>query len=259
MKQTISNTKNQNIEFFKWLFNTQEINLIEEKDIFPSTKKDEPISVIYYPNQLKNFFESMPMQRLKRILQLGPFIQNNSSALQTRYEHSIGVYNLKKELIINQFYNNSEAKEYIEKNNLKNHLIAELIKSAAHDIGHLPLSHALEISVLNKKGFHEEIGKRILLEHPCIKKSLSTISDNFGNILRETLENDIFGLKLLDEGNYDIDRFDYIKRDLAHNGQSFTQSFENFRLVKIQCENLGGKNFPLYNEDGSVTLARAKK
>ena len=196
---------------------------------------DKPL--IYYPQELKNFFETFPMQRLKRILQLSKYVDNNSNALHTRYEHSIGVYNLKKNLILQHFLNNPDFKKYVEENDLKLNLIAELIKSAGHDIGHLPLSHTLELSVIKKPGFHEEIGKRILLENKQIYSCLHEISPQLPKALKDTLEHDIFGFELLDEGNYDIDRFDYLYRDLAFNGYPMSKNFEPFKLLMVKSQN----------------------
>ena len=222
-----------NISFFEWLFESNNIKLYCEEDPVPIVKKN----LIYYPQELKNFFETLPMQRLKKVLQLGKFIDNNSSSLHTRYEHSLGVYNLKRQIILQQFANNPDFKKYVEQNNLKLNLIAELIKSAGHDIGHLPLSHVLELSVIGKPGFHEEIGKRILLENEQIQSCLSDISPKLPQVLQDTLEHNYFGFKLLDEGNYDIDRFDYLYRDLAFNGKPEYKEFEPFKLVKSKDAN----------------------
>lgn len=230
-KNNFNDEYNLNLSFFEWLLESNNIKLYYEEDPVPLVKKP----LIYYPQEFKDFFETFPMQRLKKILQLSTFIDNNSNALHTRYEHSIGVYNLKRQFILQQFVNNPEFKKYVEQNNLKLNLIAELIKSAGHDIGHLPLSHTLELSVIQKPGFHEEIGKRILLENEQIYSCLYNISPSLPQALKDTLENDYFGFKLLDEGNYDIDRFDYLYRDLAFNGKPDYKSFEPFNLLKVKC------------------------
>lgn len=191
------------------------------------------------------------MQRLKKILQLSKVVDINSNALHTRYEHSIGVYNLKKDIIINLFLNDLQFKSYVEEHNLKNNLIAELIKSAGHDIGHLPLSHVLELSVIKKVGFHEEIGKRILLENEQIRNCLLNISPDFPKILKDTLENDYFGFKFLDEGNYDIDRFDYLYRDLAYLGTPLSESFAPLKMEMVECDS----KVPKLDNSGKIILA----
>lgn len=239
--------KTSNLLFFKWLFESDNINLIFENETAPFREN----SVIYYPEQLKDFFVSEPMQRLKKILQLSKVIDINSNALHTRYEHSIGVYNLKKDIIINLFLNDLQFKSYVEEHNLKNNLIAELIKSAGHDIGHLPLSHVLELSVIKKVGFHEEIGKRILLENEQIRNCLLNIFPDFPKILKDTLENDYFGFKFLDEGNYDIDRFDYLYRDLAYLGTPLSESFAPLKMKMAECDS----KVPKLDNSGRIILA----
>ena len=227
-----TNDANLNLSFFKWLLETDNVELFSEPDPVPLSEK----TLIYYTKDLKIFFDTMPMQRLKRILQLGKFTDNNINALHTRYEHSLGVYNLKKNIIMGQYFNNPDFRNYVEENGLKLHLFAELIKSAGHDIGHLPLSHALESSVVGKPGFHEDIGKRILLENEQILDCLNNISPKLYDALKDTFNNDYFGFNLLDEGNYDVDRFDYLYRDLAFNGKPQYNNFEPFKLIKIKAQ-----------------------
>ena len=252
--QTISTEENINREFFKWLFEKDNIELCFEEDHKPRKDIHSKFPNIYYTPELKAFFETYPMQRLKRILQLSQFIDNNSNVLHTRYEHSLGVYNLKKNIILKQFLYNSDFRNYVEQNGLKYHLIAELIKSAGHDIGHLPLSHTLELSVIGKPGFHEEIGKRILLECKDIQDVLINISPDMPKILEDALNNDYFGFKLLDEGNYDIDRFDYLPRDLAYEGQPQNLNFSPFRLVAVDTEVKNGITSLKKNPDNSIVL-----
>lgn len=259
INQNISTEENINKEFFKWLFDKDNIELYSEEDHKPRKDINSKFPNIYYTAELKAFFETYPMERLKRILQLSQFIDNDSNVLHTRYEHSLGVYNLKKNIILKQFLYNGNFRNYVEQNKLKKHLIAELIKSAGHDIGHLPLSHTLELSVIEKPGFHEEIGKRILLEYKEIQDVLINISDDMPEILKNVLDNDYFGFKLLDEGNYDIDRFDYLSRDLAYRGNPQNLSFKPFRLAAVKTESKYGKIALEKNPDGSIAVQDTSK
>lgn len=68
---------------------------------------------------------------------------------------------------------------------------------------------------------------------------------------KDTLEHDYFGFKLLDEGNYDIDRFDYLYRDLAFNGNPINNNFEPFKLLRIKCQNQN----PQKDEFGRIIIA----
>lgn len=226
MKENFS----ENLKFFKWLFNKEDIKLESSIDLTLCKDHDDP--AIYYPKELGDFFRSSPMKRISRILQLGKFIDNDKFTYHTRFEHCMGTYNKKKQIIIN-LCKDINFRKYIESNNLKENLIAELIKSAGHDIGHLPLSHVLEISVIQKREFHEIMGKRILTEDAEIRKVLDNISPTLHQSLKKTLSSDIFGLDSIDEGNYDIDRLDYLNRDLFYRGQNSSMEFAPFTLTNI--------------------------
>ena len=175
------------------------------------------ISNIYYPSQIKAFFDSKPMQRLSRITQLGLVASENPNMYQNRLEHSKGVYYRKLEEF---FYNfqNPEWIKYIEDNNFKLYLIADLIKIAGHDIGHLPYSHALEEQLLGKRGAHEVIGRRIMLESSEIQSLLYSISSELPKIMEELYNGNVLNFSEHDESNYDNDRLDFLTRDSLYNG-----------------------------------------
>lgn len=245
-------TQNDNIEFFKWLFEKDKIKMEKTIDLTLCRNYDDPN--IYYPKELGDFFRTSPMVRISRILQLALHINDNSNVYHTRFEHCLGVYNKKKNILI-RLCKNPDFKEFVEKNGLKNHLIAELIKSAGHDIGHLPLSHVLELWVIKKVGFHEVIGKRILLENKEIRTCLDAISPNLHSALEDVLSSDVFGFESIDEGNYDIDRFDYVLRDSFYRGKNIALEFENFNLCNIALDR---DLNPIINDDGSLQTATSK-
>lgn len=161
--------KKQIIEqFFKWVFDRDDIELIDEIDLSLAPLYNDPN--IYYTKEIAEFFNTKAMRRLGKVNQLGLEIFQNPNLYHNRLEHSKGTYNRKLEELI-YLISDEKYKKFIEENNLKPYLIAELIKEAAHDIGHLPLSHVMEIKVIGRRDFHEDIGKRILLEDPEIRRS----------------------------------------------------------------------------------------
>ena len=155
----INSKKEITKDFFQWLFEKEEIELTSEIDFSLCPYYNDPY--IYYPQEIKNFFDTKAMKRLGKIGQLGLTISKNENSYHTRLEHSKGTYNRKLEELI-MLYQNDNYKKHIEDNNMKLYLIAELIKEAGHDIGHLPLSHIMEIQLIQKRNFHEDIGRRIL-------------------------------------------------------------------------------------------------
>lgn len=155
-------------EFFCWVLGKDNVNLYEEVDLTLASDYYDPN--IYYTKEIWDFFNTRAMKRIGRVGQLGLIILENKNCYHNRLEHSKGTYNRKLEELI-YLASNPEYREYIEKNNLKLYLVAELIKEAAHDIGHLPLSHILEVYIMKRRDFHEDIGKRILLEDEQIRRS----------------------------------------------------------------------------------------
>lgn len=55
------------------------------------------------------------------------------------------------------------------------------------------------------------------------------------------------GFNLIDEGNYDIDRFDYITRDLLYRGKAVSLKFEPFTLTKMEDSNHQTKMVPVFD------------
>ena len=97
-------------------------------------------------------------------------------------------------------------------------MIAELIKSAGHDIGHFPLSHAFEEQVFQTHGAHEIIGQRLMLENPEIQSVLLSISDDLPEVLSSLYSNPVLNFPAHDESSYDVDRLDYVSRDALYKG-----------------------------------------
>lgn len=207
-------TKKEKInEFFKWLLDKEDIELQSEVDLALASSYCDPN--IYYPKELIDFFNTKAMRRLEKISQLGLVLIENKSCYHNRLEHSKGTYNKKVEELI-FLCSNPEYRKYIEDNNMKIYLIAELIKEAGHDIGHLPLSHIIEYRIIHRKGYHETIGKRILTENPEIQRALLKIDSRLPEVLKYSLEHDVLNFKAHDESNYDVDRLDYLNRDSLH-------------------------------------------
>ena len=207
-------------DFFTWLFDDNRIidkDVTLEKEIDCTLAPNYLDAHIYYPKQISTFFDTTAMKRLGRISQLGLAIEDFPNVYHNRLEHSKGVYYKKLEEMLYNFTNN-KWKTYIENHEFKLYLLADLIKMAGHDIGHLPLSHVLEEKILSQRGAHEIIGKRIMLENPQIQSLLTSISPDLPNALKTLYEKHILNFQEHDESNYDVDRLDYISRDFLYAG-----------------------------------------
>lgn len=54
-----------------------------------------------------------------------------------------------------------------------------------HDIGHGPFSHTMETICNLPKGFHEDIGKRMINENEELKAKLNAVWPNLPEIMEE--------------------------------------------------------------------------
>lgn len=250
--EDVDNKKEVLQPFFEWLFDDDRITdksvtLFDEIDYTLASSYSD--SNIYYPKQIKDFFETEAMRRLGRVSQLDLAINYHPNLYHTRLEHSKGVYNRKVEELFYKFQE-PEWKKYIEANNLKLYLVAELLKMAGHDIGHLPLSHAFEDQVCKKRGMHEEIGKRLMLEDKEIQNVFHSISPYLSNVINELYENDILNFKEHDESSYDVDRLDYLNRDSLYLG--FKTELPTITYNSV-CVNISKDNIPKRNKDNSIS------
>ena len=148
---------------------------------------------IYGPVKLEetivSLMESEPIQRLKKISQVGAISLANSNLNHSRYDHSVGVMLLIKKL---------------------NGSIKEQVAGLLHDISHTAFSHLIDYILGNQvEDYHETIYKRIL-SHPTIGSILTNSHLQIG---------DFFELDQYTILEYPLpalcaDRIDYTLRDL---------------------------------------------
>lgn len=242
-------------DFFTWLFDDERIinkEIVLENEIDLTLAPYYMDFNIYYPKQIANFFNSKAMQRLGRISQLDLVIDEFPNTYHNRLEHSKGVYNRKLEEMLHNFENSSWRKK-IENKRLKLYILADLIKMAGHDIGHLPLSHALETELLSNRGSHEIIGKRIMLENSEIHSILKSISPLLPDVIKDLYEKDIFNFQKHDESNYDVDRLDYIFRDNLYVGSPVFLPYLHYTTIPTYLNKNG---FPKINSDNSIITCK---
>ena len=253
------NTKENLIQdFYTWLFDDNNIidksvDLEKEVDISLAPYYTDPY--IYYPKQIANFFNTKAMQRLGRISQLALANDIYPNIYHSRLEHSKGVYNRKLEEFLYHFQD-SNWRKYIEENHLKIYLLADLIKMAGHDIGHLPLSHLMEIEIFSYRGAHEDLGKHIMLEDPEIQNVLSKISPKLPDILNDLYNKHIMNFKEHDESSFDVDRCDYVSRDYLYFGLPIHLPYSHYESVSVELDSYGK---PIENNDGSIKTSSNSK
>ena len=145
--------------------------------------------------------DTIEMQRLRRIKQLGFTNLVYPGANHTRFEHSIGTL-----FLANKVGNTLELDKEV----------VELLRICGllHDIGHSPFSHVSERALKNK---HETVTKKIIsdssitdiIEEKFDVKLITSIIDGktkYGKII---------------SGDLDVDRMDYLARDSYYTGVAY--------------------------------------
>ncbi|NNE29950.1 MAG: HD domain-containing protein [Saprospiraceae bacterium] len=161
------------------------------------------ISVPY--GVLFDIIEHPYFQRLRRIRQVGLTDIVYPGALHTRYSHALGAFHLMNQAIQTLRMKGVDITPQEEE--------AVCVAILLHDIGHGPISHALEFKIVPKH--HEEISALLM----------NTLNEEFGG--RLTLALRIFSgdypkqfLSQLVSGQLDMDRMDYLNRDSFFTGVS---------------------------------------
>lgn len=145
-------------------------------------------------------------QRLRRIRQLGLTDFVYPGALHTRFHHALGVMHL-----MGVALDTLQAKGH---NITDEEREAAQIAALLHDIGHSPLSHALESTIL--QGVHHEKLSLLIMEklNEQFQGALSVAIQIFTNQYPKKF------LFQLVSSQLDVDRLDYLQRDCFFTGVS---------------------------------------
>ena len=172
--------------------------------------------------------DTVEMQRLHRIKQLGFSYLVYPGANHTRFEHSLGTYHLMN-LILDRFAIAREREQELR--------VASLI----HDVGHGPYSHVIEPLIKKFTGKSHEDIEDILFSHDEDKDEggeSTHIADVIakyhldGHKILGFIKGDAKGAfsKILN-GEIDIDKMDYLVRDSFYTGVAYGV-VDNMRLIQ---------------------------
>jgi HD superfamily phosphohydrolase len=179
------------------------------------TIKDSVHDHITVEGVAEALLDTPPVQRLRRIRQLGQAHLVYPSANHTRFEHSLGVYHLADRALDNLGIEGRRA---------------ERVRAAAvlHDVGHGPYSHNLEELVYRRTGkYHDDIED--LVSEGAVADVLADHDVDPGRIARLVRGDDKLGQ--LVAGELDVDRMDYLVRDAHHTGVPYG-TIDTGRLVR---------------------------
>lgn len=226
-------------ELFERLLGRKEKIYIERDEALKNTKGK---GYIFYPESFKNLIETKPVKRMGRIFQLGTKIYYRPDINHTRLEHCKGTYYRTLELFDNLFQQ-EDIRNKIQELGAEKYVVASLIRALLHDLGHGPFSHTMEIICGLPKGFHEDIGLRMIRENKELRDALEAIYPGIIEIYEEAIRKNFLGLNSIFEGQIDVDRGDFMIRDCYHANKKFpfvsdniSELFQNVTIESVKFE-----------------------
>ncbi len=211
--------------------------------------------LIHYPESFNRVIETKAVKRMARIFQLGTKIYTRDNVIHTRLEHSKGTYYRTLELLMN-LCEDQKVKDLIINNNYQKYILAMLARALLHDVGHGPFSHTMETVCNLPKGFHEDIGRRLINEDPELRAALEGICPHMPELLNEVVERDFLGLNRLFEGQSDVDRGDFLPRDsffadanFSENSRAVVELFSHVSIEKVCMDGKKSMIVPVFSED----------
>ena len=177
-------------------------------------------------------------QRLRRIRQLGGAYMVYHTADHTRFEHSLGVYEIVRRMV-------TEIPDIRDALNVREKMTV-MLAGLLHDIGHGPFSHAFEpVSGVS----HEEMTCRIIEETEIaeiLESAEEGLAKDVADVIRHASRNPL--LPQLISSQLDADRMDYLLRDAYFTGTKYGEfDLERiFRTMRVAGEKLVVKESGVY-------------
>ena len=127
---------------------------------------------------------SAPMQRLKRIRQLGGAFQVYHTAEHSRFSHSLGVYEITRRMV--------EEIQDLRQGLSEEEKVTVMLAGLLHDLGHGPFSHAFESVTMTH---HEQMTRRIILEpsevHDALVRCDPSLPEKVASVIDHTHPNPV--------------------------------------------------------------------
>ncbi len=167
--------------------------------------------------------DTKEFQRLRRIKQLGTTYLTFHGAEHSRFNHSLGVYEIVRRIVDGVFAGREQW-------NPKDRLLS-LCAALLHDLGHGPFSHSFE-KVFEMD--HEMFTRKIILGDTEVNEVLRRVNEDFpkevAEVIAKTHANKL--VVSLISSQLDADRMDYLLRDAYFTGVSYGQ-FDMERILRV--------------------------
>jgi len=193
--------------------------LLEEEKVF----KDPVHRYVHVRDKcIWDLINSAEFQRLRRIKQLGTSFLTFHGGEHSRFNHSLGVYELMRRML--ETFEGRIRLTYEEK-------LLCLCAALLHDVGHGPFSHSFEKVF---RFHHEDWTRAILLGDTQINRILRRMDEDFprklAEVINKTYENKL--IVSLISSQLDADRMDYLLRDAYYTGVNYG-NFEIERILRV--------------------------
>lgn len=170
-----------------------------------------------------DLIKTREFQRLRRIRQLGTTYLVFHGAEHSRFNHSLGVYEIVRRIIDDVFsgrpeWDNSER-------------LLALCAALLHDLGHGPFSHAFEAVFATD---HEAYTRAILLGDTEVNAVLRKVGKDFPERVAQVIDNNYTNQQVISliSSQIDADRMDYLQRDAYYTGVSYGH-FDMERILRV--------------------------
>lgn len=178
-----------------------------------------------------DLIDTKEFQRLRRIKQLGTSAFTFHGAEHSRFNHSLGVYEITRR-IISQFERNYLSRSPQDGLWKESERMVTICAALLHDIGHGPFSHTFE-AIFNTN--HEELTQQIITSSETeVNQVLRRMGKDFpqqvASVINKTYSNQ--QVVQLISSQIDADRMDYLLRDAFYSGVSYGE-FDLTRILRV--------------------------
>ena len=162
-------------------------------------------------------------QRLRRIRQLGTTYLVFHGAEHSRFQHSLGVYEIVRRIMTMVSADG--------RNGMKGSVLLTLCAALLHDLGHGPFSHAFEkVFTLDHEKFTQEIIDRDTEVNEVLRRVSPDFPEKIADVIGKTYPDKL--VVSLISSQIDADRMDYLQRDAYYTGVSYGH-FDMERILRV--------------------------